>query len=228
MRAAPNSRRVRIFLAEKGVKVPLVKVTLRPSGGIRLPIVKPYGYFRDTTHFLQESDRLSAEFAEKNPTCTVPLLELDDGTCVSESMAISRYIEELHPDPPLFGTSALEKAQIEMWNRRCEIEALGAVTESFRNFSPAFENRALVGSVNYAQIPELIDRGRARMRQFMDVLEKRFRHSEFVGGKKFSVADVTLLATLDFARLARTGPAPGDVHINRWYRQVSKRPSASA
>ncbi|MDH3689048.1 MAG: glutathione S-transferase [Gammaproteobacteria bacterium] len=203
-KTAPNPRRVRMFFAEKGLEVPTEQVDLR--GG----------------------EHLRDEFKAKNPDCTVPMLELDDGTCISESMAICRYFEEVNPEPPLFGSTPTEKAQVEMWNRRFEHDGLFACAEAFRNSTPGFKSRAIPGPINFEQIPELAERGKARTQHFLEVLNDRLGESKFVAGDKFSVADITTLVSVDFAGWLKFKPQEEHVHLKRWYEEVSNRPSASA
>ncbi len=201
---APNPRRVRIFAAEKGVALDIVQVDL----GSR--------------------EQLGDDFRAVNPDCVVPALELDDGTRICESVAICRYLEELHPEPPLFGTDALDKAMVEMWHRRVEIQGFQGAAEALRNSSDFFENRALPGPVDYAQIPELAERGRQRIAQFFSMLDGRLAESEHVAGERFSIADIAALVVVDFA--ARTGSAPDDMPaaMAAWHARVSARPSATA
>lgn len=201
---APNPRRVRIFAAEKGIPLDIVPVDLSSGEHRQTP-------YRDI-----------------NPAMAVPMLELDDGTRICESVAICRYLNELKPEPPLFGIDALDRAMVEMWHRRVEIEGFLAAAEALRNRSKFFENRALPGPVDYAQIPELAERGRKRVTQFFAMLDARLAESEHVAGKRFSIADIAALVVVDFA--ARTGSAPGDLptSLAAWHACVSARPSAGA
>lgn len=201
---APSPRRVRIFMAEKGISLPTVQVDLR--GG----------------------EHLRPEFRRLNPWCTVPVLELDDGTTISEAMACCRYLEEIHPEPPLMGHAPEEKAAIAMWEHRCEIDGFLAMAEYFRNSTPGFRNRALPGPIEHAQIPALAERGRRRVQHFFDWLNERLGESAFVGGADYSVADITALVTVDFAGWAKLGIPQGHVHVRRWYDTVAGRPSAEA
>ena len=201
---APNPRRVRIFAAEKGIALDTVQVDL----GSR--------------------EQLGEDFRAINPDCVVPALELDDGTRICESIAICRYLDELHPEPPLFGTDALDKAMVEMWHRRVEIQGFQGAAEALRNGSDFFENRALPGPVDYAQIPAMAERGRQRVAQFFGMLDGRLAESEFVAGERFSIADIAALVVIDFA--TRTGSAPDDTlaALAAWHERVSARPSAAA
>ena len=201
---APNPRRVRIFAAEKGIALDIVPVDL--SSG----------------------EHMQAPYSDVSADLVVPVLELDDGTRIDESVAICRYLDEVQPEPPLFGVDALERAMVEAWHRRVEFQGLMAAAEALRNRSKFFENRALSGPVNYAQIPELAERGRQRVAQFFDMLDGRLAESEHVAGERFSIADIAALVVVDFA--ARTGSAPGDMPaaMAAWHARVSARPSAGA
>ncbi|WP_142809555.1 glutathione S-transferase family protein [Tepidiphilus olei] len=201
---APNPRRVRIFLAEKGIEVPTEAVDLRQGA------------------------QLSEAFRRINPQCVVPYLVLDDGTGISESIAICRYFEALQPDPPLFGKTPLEQALVEMWSRRAEFEGLLAVADALRNSAPAFKNRALPGADDFEQIPALVERGQRRTKRFFDVLEERLAHSTFLAGDFFSVADITAFVTVDFAGWIKLTLPETHINARRWYETVRARPSASA
>lgn len=201
---APSPRRVRIFLAEKGVEVPTRKVDLRGA------------------------EQLSADYLRLNPCATVPCLELDDGTVIHEAVSICLYFEETHPEPPLLGVDARDKAIVDMWNRRVEQEGLHAVMEAFRNGHPAFENRALTGPHNYAQIPALAERGRERTGHFLAMLDERLGESTYVAGEAFTIADISAMVGVDFAAAVKVASIEGYGNIERWYKAVSARPSASA
>lgn len=203
-RTAPSPRRVRIFIAEKGLDIPRVEVDLR--GG----------------------EHLSAAFRALNPECTVPVLELDDGTCIAEAAAICRYLEEIAPEPPLLGTDPVDRALVDMWNRRMEWNGSMAVAEVLRNSAPGMKDRAITGPENVAQIPELAERGRARVRRFMADLDGALAERPFVSGDRFTIADITALCTVDFANRVKIGPEAGQRHLARWHEQVSARPSAAA
>ena len=199
---APNPRRVVIYLAEKGIEVPMEEVGI-PG--------KP---------------ALDPAFLEKAPYRRVPLLELDDGTLISEAMAICRYFEVLHPDPPLMGADALETARAEMWERMSEFEGLFAVAESFRNAKRSFAGRALPGIPGESlQIPELIERGRQRAVLYFDRLDARLGESRFLAGARFTTADITAYCTADFARFIEMDAADGLPNLARWQAEVAARPS---
>jgi glutathione S-transferase len=201
---APSPRRVRMFLAEKGLEIETVQVDLAAG-----------------EEFLEP-------FVSRNPRCVVPVLELDDGTCIGEAAVICRYLEALHPEPPLHGTTPEARAQIEMWDRAMEEDGFRAIAEAVRNTSPAFADRALTGPERYPQLPELAARGVQRTRQFMDDLDARLGASPYVAGAEFSVADITAFICVDFARWAKVKPEPRHTHLQRWYEAIAARPSAGA
>lgn len=199
---APSPRRVRIFLAEKGIELPTVQVDLR-SG-----------------------EHLQPPFRAVNPYCTVPALELDDGTVFRSTAAIWRYLEETHPEPPLMGRSTAEKALIADAQWRIETDGFGAVAEWLRNSVPGMKDRALTGPEDYAQIPELAQRGQRRAEAFFERLAGMAVSADpFLCGKDFSVADIDALVVVDFARRLHLEPPAG---LTDWYALVSSRPSARA
>jgi glutathione S-transferase len=203
--SSPNSRRVRIFLAEKGVSIPLVTVDLGKGE--------------------QHSDTYRAI----NPRRVVPTLVLEDGTAIGEVPAICRYIEEAHPTPPLLGETAKEKALVVMWERRAELEGFAAVMEAARNSAPGLKNRAIAGPHDYAQIPELAERSKLRVKNFLADFDDRLREAPFVAGQRFSVADITALVTVDFAAKAINFLVPGEHRsLKRWYDAISSRSSMAA
>jgi len=193
-----------MFVAEKGLEIPLVPVDL----------------FR--------MEQLSEEFLAINPGGTVPVLETDDGTYISEAVAICRYLEALHPEPRLFGDSPRTEALTLMWNNIVENEGIPAIAEVLRNLSPGFRNRVFPGPVDYAQMPELVDRGRQRSEQLFDRVEQRLTDNAYLAGDVFTFADITLLATTDFAGWVDIVPSDGRPALGDWYRRVSARPSAAA
>jgi glutathione S-transferase len=201
---APNPRRVRIFLAEKGIEIAIVPVDLA------------------------QHEQMSGPFIALNPRRAVPALELDDGRVLTESVAICRYLEELHPDPPLFGRDAWDRAIVEMWHRRVELEGLQAVADGVRNSSPFFAGRALAGPVDFEQIPALAERGRQRTALFKAMLNERLADTEFVAGDRFTVADIAALVTCDFAKVLKMRVGNDTPDLKRWYDAVSSRPSAAA
>jgi glutathione S-transferase len=201
---APNPRRARVFAAEKGLDIEIVPVNIR------------------------ELEQFTDSFRRLNPNCTVPVLELDDGTTICDSFAICRYLEERFPEPPLMGRDPLEKAQIEMWMRRVELEGYQAVAEILRNSAERFKDRALVGPLPIAQIPELVERGRKRIRHFFQVLDDRLKESAYVAGPEFTAADISALITVDFAAGVNETPPADAAALKAWHAKVSARPSAKA
>ena len=198
---APNPRRVRIFLAEKGLTLEVEDVG--------------------------DGASLKPEFLAKNPHRMVPALELDDGTMVGEAPAICRYLEGLHPEPRLFGANPREAALIDMWERKCEFECLQAAAEVFRNVLPAFVNRGMGGyAVAIPQIPALIERGTTRVHAFCRKLDSELAQRHFIAGDRFSMADITGLCALDFAKRARVSIPDDCKHVLRWHAELSARPSA--
>lgn len=201
---APNARRVRIFLAEKGLEIAKIEVDL----GRGAQLTEPY--------------------RKINPLAEVPALVLDDGTVLTESSAICRYLEELYPQPPLCGRTPLERAQMMMWDRRVEWHGFAAVAEGFRNSNPFFKNRGVSGPEDFPQIAELAERGKRRFANFLTLLEQRLGESEFVGGECYGIADITALVTIDFARTIKAGIGENQRNLQRWYAAVSGRDSAKA
>lgn len=201
---APSPRRVRIFLAEKGLTVPTVQVDLR-SG-----------------------EHLGEAFRKINPWCTVPALELDDGTTLSESIAICCYLEAAFPEPPLMGRTPTEKGVIAMWEHWAELDGFFAVAEAFRNSTPGMRGRALTGVANVDQIPALVERGKARTERFYRTLNDRLAETEYLAGPEYTVADITAQITVDFAGWMKLVPGEDQVHLKRWHAAVSSRPSAKA
>jgi glutathione S-transferase len=194
---APNCRRVRIFLAEKGIEVPIEPVD----------IVK--------------AENRQPPFLAKNPLGGVPVLELDDGTCIAESVAICRYFEELHPDPPLMGVDAQDKAVVEMWNRRMELELALPMMNVFRHGHPFFAGRI-------EQVPEWSEASRRHVAGRMEWLDRELAGREFVAGDRYTIADVTALVGVDFGRVSKISIPEAHPNLKRWHEAVSSRPSAKA
>lgn len=200
---APSPRRARILLAEKGVPHESVQVDLR-SG-----------------------EQFGDAYRRINPQCTVPALRTEEGQLLTDNAAITAYIEARHPEPPLLGRTPLEKAEIASWNWRAEFEGLQAVAEALRNGSPAMANRALPGPRDYAQIPELAQRGLARVQDFFATLEERLAGRDFVAGGGFSVADITAVVVVDFARVVKVKIGEHHPNLQRWRAAMGARPSMS-
>ena len=201
---APNPRRVRVFLAEKGVDIPKTEVSII------------------------EGDNLKPEYLAVNPRGLLPTLELDDGNRIDETIAICRYIEETQPEPNLMGRDALEKAQIESWQRHMEFDGLNPTGEMFRNSFDPFKNRGLPGLENVQAIPELAVRGKAGVERFYERLEQRLSQSTYIAGERYTVADITALCVVDFASFAKMGIPEANTNTKRWHADVSSRPSAKA
>jgi len=201
---APSPRRVRIFLAEKGITLPTIEVDLR------------------------KGEQFSEAFRAVNPDCTVPVLELDDGARIADVMAICVYFEQSRPEPPLMGVGAQDRAVVTEWQRRAERDGFHAVAEAFRNATPAFKTRALPGADDYAQIPALAERGRERVQKFFKVMDARLADNEFVAGARYSIADITTLVAVDFAGWIKLAIPDDCAHLRRWHQALSARPSAKA
>ncbi|HTZ03283.1 MAG TPA: glutathione S-transferase [Xanthobacteraceae bacterium] len=195
---APNPRRVRIFLAEKGITVPTEQVDLNA---------------------LQQRSQV---YTAINPMQRVPALVLDDGTVIAESIAICRYFEALHPEPPLFGQGALETALVEMWNRRAELHLLFPVASVFQHLHPAM--RQMV----QPQVPDWGEANKPRVMSFLRFLDGELAQREFVAGARYSVADITAMIAVDFMRVSKLAVPEDLVNVRRWHQAVSARPSAAA
>ncbi len=198
---APSPRRARILLAEKGVEVERVIVDLAGN------------------------EQLREEFRAINPHCTVPALRLEDGYVLTDNAAIAAYLEARFPEPPLLGITPLEKAEVAGWNWRIEFEGLMAIAEALRNSSPAMKDRALPGPIDYAQIPELAQRGVARLGRFFDALNARLADRATVATERFSIADITAVVAVDFARVVRVKPGEQHPNLLRWRAAMALRPA---
>jgi len=201
---APSPRRVRVFMAEKGIEIPTVQVDLR------------------------NGEHLTQEFRMVNPHCTVPVLELDDGARLISTAAIWRYLEETHPTPPLMGRSAKEKALIADTQWRIESEGFMAVAEALRNSTPGMKGRAVTGPVSIEQIPALAERGRKRTELFLHLLEFMVGPKPYLCGDHYSVADIDAMIAVDFAKWLKLELPADAANARRWYASVSARPSAKA
>ena len=201
---APSPRRVRMFIAEKGLadEIETVEVNLR------------------------DAEQLGDAFREINPYCTVPVLELNDGTRLLSTAGCCRYLEEAFPEPPLMGRGAEERAIVADMEWRMEIDGFMAAGEALRNAAKRLANRALVGPDDYAQIPELAERGRQRAARFMETLDTILADRDYVAGAAFSIADITAYCTVDFAQWAKVEVPDGASNLQRWYEAVKARPSA--
>lgn len=199
---APSPRRVRMFIAEKGLDIPVVDVDLRSGEHMKDP------------------------FRTINPQCTVPVLETEEGHYLTETVAIYRYLEELQPNPPLLGSTPLEKAMVAEWDHRSEIEGFYAIAEALRNSAKGFKDRATTGPENFAQIPELATRGRRRAELFFKTLNDRLGASRYLAGDFFSAADISTLAVVDFAAWIKLEIPEDYNNLKRWHDEVSARPGA--
>ena len=195
---APNPRRVKVFLAEKGIAVPTEQVDLGKLA------------------------HKSAAYTAVNPLQRVPALELDDGTIISESIAICRYFERLHPEPPLFGTDAKDAALIEMWERRVEVHLLAPISHIFRNSHPAMKE------MEVPQVPAWAEANKPRVMDFLELLDRELKSRRYVAGDRYSVADITGMISVDFLKPAKLTVPETMTNLKRWHEEVSARPSAKA
>jgi len=196
--ASPNARRVRIFIAEKGIEIPMVSVDMMAG----------------------END--TAEYLEKNSLGKMPVLELDDGTCITESIAICRYLEELHPEPPLFGRDSLERAKVEMWHRRMEIEFVLPMIGVFANSHPMWEGRRTM-------VPEWADACRVHIEKHMPWLDKALAEREYIATDHYTVADIAAQCAFVMGKAALKLPIPEELtNLTAWWGRVASRPTARA
>ena len=201
---APNPRRARIFIAEKGLDIPKPEVNILAGANL-----KP-------------------DYLKVNPWGLLPALELDDGTVHGEAPCIFRYLETLHPEPNLLGTNAIETAQIGAWERFGEMNGIGAIGEFFRNSCEPLATRAMADFAGVKTRPELVERGRQRAAWYHAQIEQRLGTVPFMAGNRFSAADITALCAVDFGNAIGLGVPPGNAHTLRWHQAVSTRPSAKA
>jgi glutathione S-transferase len=199
---APSPRRVRIFIAEKGLDIETVEINMR------------------------EGEQMGEAYRAINPNCTVPTLELDDGSHLTNTAGIRAYLEAKYPEPALMGRTPEEKGRIADAQWRIEFGCLMAIADALRNSSPRMADRALPGPVNYAQIPELAERGRARLQHFLAGVDGMIGDKPFVAGDAYSVADIDLLVAIDFAGWLKEKLPEDAANARRWYETVSNRPSA--
>ena len=199
---APSPRRARMFIAEKGLDIPTVQVDLRSK------------------------EQLGEAFRAINPRCTVPALKLPDGIVLGDNVSIARYLEEIRPDPPLMGRDPVEKAVIAEWNAIAESDGLLAMAEIIRNSLPGMKGRALTGPRDYDQITELVERGKARIKHFFELLNARLETNAYLGGEAFSVADITAFVVVEFAGWVKLAPAENQTALIEWRTAIAERPSA--
>lgn len=195
---APNPRRVRIYLAEKGLSVPLDPVDL---GALA---------------------QKSPAFTAVNPVQRVPALQLDDGTVIAESIAICRYFEAQHPEPPLFGKGAKDEAIVEMWQRRVEFHLLTPISHVFRNSHPAMKE------MEVPQVPAWAEANKPRVMEFLALLDHELKGRRYIAGDSYTVADITGLVSVDFLKPAKLAVPDELTNLKRWHGDVSARPSAKA
>ena len=194
---APTPRRVRFFLAEKNIPMDYVQVDI------------------------QGGENLSPAMRARNPMAKVPVLELDDGTCIYESVSICRYFEELYPETPLMGTTPLEKAQIDMWQRQCEFGLFMQIGMCFQHSTGYFKDR-MTPVLEYGKVAG------QDASKFLEILNSRLADNEFIAGDKCSIADITAVCAIDFGRVVKVRIAPEQTHLQRWYDAISARPAAKA
>lgn len=197
-KVAPNPRRTRIFLAEKGISVPMEQVDIGAK------------------------EHKTADYAAVNPLQRMPALVLDDGTVITESIAICRYFEVLQPEPPLFGVGAKDIALVEMWNRRCELNLFFPVAHVFRHTHPAMKE------LEVPQVPDWAEANKPKIAEFLAILDNQLKDNEFIAGKRYTVADITALCAVDFSKPARVTISEDLTNLKRWREVVSARPSAKA
>ena len=196
-RTAPTPRRVRMFLAEKGIDVDYVQVDI------------------------QKGENLSPEMRAKNPLGKIPILELDDGTCIAETDAICTYFEALQPDPPLMGKTPVEKGIISMWQRQVELAFMMQVGMCFQHTTGYFKDRMV-------PVPEYGEQAGINAAKYLSILERRLANNEYIAGDHFSIADITAVCAIDFARVVKIRIREDHTHLQRWYNAISQRASAQA
>lgn len=204
MTGAPNPRRVRVFLFEKGIDVEKQEIDI--MGG----------------------ENLKSEYLSINPRGVLPTLQLDDGTIIDEASAICRYFEATHPTPALYGSDPKSKGLIESWIRQVELDAFAPTADVLRNTNPAFENRSIAGTDNTPQIKALADRGTDRVLKFYARLDNHLHNNQFLVGDDFSAADITAMCMIDFAEYVGIAPPDNLTKLAEWRERVSSRPSSQA
>ena len=199
---APNAQRVRVFLAEKGLEVPTEQLNVR------------------------DDDQFVEPFTSMNPFHCVPFLELDDGKVIAESMSICRYLEELHPEPPLFGRTAEERAVIDMWLRRFELDAFIPMLHAVRNHVPMFAGRVVPGTrTDLPQLPVMVTRGKEMMEVFLARVEPHMAQNEFIAGPDFTIADITGYFTVRMTNALEMDLTASYPAVTAWFAKVSQRPA---
>ena len=200
---APNPRRARMFIAEKGLEIETRDISIA------------------------KGEQLSQDFLAVNPRGTIPVLVTDDGTVLAENLGIAAYLEAACPEPPLMGVTPGEKGLVMMWNAIVEQQGGMPIAEVLRNTNPHMKGRAIPGPLDFEQIPELAERGRARVGFFFDQLEERLQHSPWLAGERFSLADITGFVFVDFARVIRARIPEGNSATLDWFERIKARPSAA-
>jgi len=199
---APNPRRARMFIAEKGLEIETREISIA------------------------KGEQLSDAFKAINPNATLPVLVTDDGTTLTENLGIAAYLEARFPEPPLMGRNPEEKGLVLMWNSVVEQQGGVPIAETLRNRHPAFANRAIPGPQNHAQIPELEQRGSTRVQRFFDILEARLSETAYIAGPEFSLADISAFVFVDFARVIKARIPQENLATLAWFEKVNLRPSA--
>ncbi len=198
---APSPRRARLLLAEKGITHDTVQVDLKAG------------------------EQLGEAYRKINPQCTVPALRTEEGAMLTSNAAIAAYLEARFPLPPMLGVTPLDKADIADWHWRIEFEGFLSIAEAFRNSSAAMCNRALPGPENYAQIPQLAERGLTRLKQFLMDLDEQLQGRDFIAAQQFSIADIAAVVTIDFARIVKVRPDERHPNLLRWCSAMALRPA---
>ena len=199
---APSPRRARMFIAEKGIEIETREVSIG------------------------KGEQLSPDFLGINPRATVPVLVTDAGQTLTENTAIAVYLEAMHPEPPLLGTTPDEKAAVAMWNAIAEQQGGAPIADALRNGNPRMAGRAITGQVNYDQIPELAARGMARAKTFFDLVEQRLQESAFIATDTLTLADITTYVFIDFARVIKMPIPESNTATQAWFDGIKARPSA--
>ena len=199
---APNPRRARMFIAEKGLEIETRDISIA------------------------RGEQLTPEFLQVNPRGTIPVLVTDEGAVLAENLGIAAYLEARFPEPPLLGTTPVEKGEVMMWNAIVEQQGGMPIAEVLRNTNPHMKGRAIPGPQNFEQIPELAERGRARVALFFDMIEERLGQSPWLAGERFSLADITGFVFIDFARVIKTRIPEGNTATRAWFDVIAARPSA--
>lgn len=200
---APSPRRARMFIAEKGLAIESHDISIA------------------------EGQQLQPEFLVVNPRATLPVLVTDEGTTLTENLGIAAYLEAQHPEPPLMGRTPDEKGLVLMWNAIAEQQGGQPIAEALRNSNPHMKSRAIPGPQNYEQIPELAERGKARVATFFDVLEARLQESPFLAANHFTLADITAFVFVDFARVIKMRIPETNTASRTWFDNIAARPSAA-